>query len=363
LKAWRVYGPKDMRLDDIPYPVVRPGWVVIKVRMVQLSITEVEQFYSDVFANQEWSKRFKEEGPLQLFGHEFCGEVVELGKGVQTLELGDRVFWGLKLPCYKCDTCKAGYESYCHNLQLVGNNVLGCLAEYALLPAACLTRVKNCTDSEITAMQPLTGALGTIIAADIAIGDTIAIFGMGVMGLLNAQFCRAAGASTIIGVDIRDDSLELGRQLGVDILINAGKTDPVKEIIKATGTLGADIVFECASGNPKLDLSGTKTISQAIESTRAKGKMVLVSIPQPGAVIETGPLTWRGIDYRGMETFTKEQLNWAVRLVETKRVQLAPLVTHILEGIEKIPEAFEKTINKRKYGAIGPAQVIIASNS
>jgi threonine dehydrogenase-like Zn-dependent dehydrogenase len=360
MKAWRVYGPKDIRLDEVPYPAVKPGWVVLKIRTVQVSVTEAQHLYGDLLTGEEWVKRFKEEGSLPMFGHEFCGEVVELGEGVKNLEIGDRVFWGMKIPCHKCDNCRAGHEEHCSSPQLIGLHMPGVLSEYATLPAQCLAKMQNATDSEITAMQPLTASLGSVLAADIAIGDAVAVFGMGVMGLTSAQLSRFAGASTIIGVDIRDQSLELGKQLGVDILINSGKRDPIQGIKEATEGLGADVVFECAGGSPQFGLSGNKTLAQATSAARPGGRMVLASIPGPDAVLEVEPLRWHRIEYRSDRSYTRKELDWAIHLVETKRVQLAPLVTHVLEGIEKVPEAFEITVNKSKYGALSPAQVVIS---
>ena len=100
MKAWGVYGVGDMRLDDIPLPEVRPGWVLIKVKILQPSITEVQQFKGIGVAGGNIEKMIKEQGPLQLFGHEFCGEVVEVGERVENVKVGDRVVWARSLPCH-----------------------------------------------------------------------------------------------------------------------------------------------------------------------------------------------------------------------------------------------------------------------
>jgi threonine dehydrogenase-like Zn-dependent dehydrogenase len=361
MKAWRVYGVGDIRLDDIPRPNVIPGWVVVKTRMVQLSVTEVQILEGTSLAGQKWAAKWKE-GPLQMFGHEFCAEVLELGEGVQTLKVGDRVFWGRSIPCHQCDLCKAGYEALCRKGPILGLQIPACLAEYAVLPAECLVSVPaSITDSEATAMQPFTGALRNVVVAEIALGDTVAVFGQGIMGLTCAQLSRACGASKVIGVDIRDELLALARQFGVDITINASKTDPVDEIMKATNGTGADIVFECAGGSPQVGLSGTKTLGQATSAVRDTGKVIPVSLleSESGAVLEYGPLIWRGIQYRGPRPCTQKEIRWAVDLVASRRVRVAPLVTHVLKGFDKIPEAIKITGNKQKYRAINPAQVVV----
>jgi threonine dehydrogenase-like Zn-dependent dehydrogenase len=362
MKAWRVYGVGDIRLDDIPYPKVMPGWVVVKTKVVQVSVSEVQILYNASPSGKKWASKW-EEGPIQLFGHEFCAEVVELGEGVQNLKVGDRVFWGKYIPCHECDLCKAGYEIHCKKGPTIGMSFPGCLAEYAALPAECLVTVPpSITDNEAAAMQPLTGVLRNVLTAEISKGDTVAVFGQGIMGLGCVQLSRACGAGKIIGVDVRDDLLAISRQLGVDITINSGTTDPVAEIMKVTGGVGADIVFECAGGNPAVGLSGTVTLSHATGAVRDVGKVMPVSLFDAtlDAVLEYGPLIWRGIQYRGPRPCTEKEIRWAVDLVASKRVQVAPLITHVLKGLDKVPEAIEITKNKWKYKAIMPAQIVVS---
>ena len=126
MKAWRVYGIGDMRLDDIPVPELKPGWVHLKVKVVQPSITEIQQFTGTGVAGVNIGKMLEEKSPLQLFGHEFCGEVVEVGQGVDHLKVGDRVFWARSLPCHKCELCRAGHEEYCSTFTPVGMGIPGC---------------------------------------------------------------------------------------------------------------------------------------------------------------------------------------------------------------------------------------------
>jgi threonine dehydrogenase-like Zn-dependent dehydrogenase len=360
MKAWRVYGAREMRLDDVPYPKLELDSVIVKVKTVQVSVTEAQQFYSDFLASEKWVKRFKDEGPRLMYGHEFSGEIVEIGKNVKDFKISDHVFWGKSQPCGECEACQAGYGLYCTNHKLIGFHVPGCLAEYSTIDAAFLVKAQNCTDSEVAALQPITAALSGLVSAEMSIGDTVVVFGLGVMGLLTAQLCKAAGASTIIGVDIREESLRLGHELGVDIVVNAKKINPINEIQNATGNFGVDVVFECAGGSTRVGLAGTKTLAQAGSAAHPGGKVVISSIPEPDAKLDLTPLTSKNIQYRGRGHQTEEQLQWAIHLVETGQVKIAPLVTHVLDGIDKVPEAIEITLHKGKYAAIGPAQVVIS---
>jgi len=360
MKAWRVYGVGDMRLDEIPLPIVRPGWVLVKTRMVQPSITECQALQG--VSHFDLEKLVKEKGPLQMFGHEFCAEVIEVGEGVRNLKIGDRVFRiRTAAACHECALCRAGYEERCRNGPSVGFTIPGLLSEYASLPADNLTSVPDSiTDSEAAAMQPLASSVDFIVPAKIEPGDTVVVLGQGTMGLGIMQVSRAYGAGKTIVTDLRDETLAVSRKLGADIAINASKTDPVNPIMEATGNLGADIVFECAGGNPRSGLSGTNTLAQAFKVVRESGKIVQVGILSPGVTIDPRPIFQRGIQYLGHGYVTTKDLNYVIQLVVSRRVQLASLVTHILEGLDQVPKAFEITANKAQYKNLLAAQVVVS---
>jgi threonine dehydrogenase-like Zn-dependent dehydrogenase len=355
MKAWRVYGIGDMRLDDIPIPKIEPGWVLTKIRMVQVSITEVANFRG-LSGNLE--RLLKEKSPRQMFGHEFCGEVIEVGEGVNRIKQGDRVVYYGRPACHQCALCLAGYEELCCKGPMLGEGIPGALAEYALLPAEGMIAVPDIiTDSEVAAMQPLIGTMGAIHLIGVDMGDTVAVVGQGSMGLNATQVCRVCGAGKVIGVDVNDDVLAVASRLGADIVINARKVDPVEAVLEATGGIGADIVFECAGGSPQQGLSGTTALSQAMRMVRDQGKISQIALLGANATIDISPLNTSGIMYRGLGPSFHKLAQYAVDLVASKRVQLAPLVTHILQGLDKVPEAFEITGNKAKYRTINPAQV------
>jgi threonine dehydrogenase-like Zn-dependent dehydrogenase len=243
----------------------------------------------------------------------------------------------------------------------MGLDIPGCLAEYVTLPEGSIAGIPaSISDSEATTMQPLMGIMATIDATGIEMGDNIVVLGQGSMGLNVTQLSRLCGADKIIAVDVRDEALDFASRFGASLTINASKIDPVKAVKEATAGVGADIVFECAGGNPQHGLAGTKTLSQAIEMVRDQGKITQVAIMDPKTAVEIAPINMRGIQYRGLGPCTEKLLRYAIELVASKRVQLAPLVTHTLKGLDKVPEAFEITGHKAKYRAINPAQVIIS---
>jgi threonine dehydrogenase-like Zn-dependent dehydrogenase len=358
MKAWRVYGIGDMRLDDVPMPKVKPGWVLVKVKTVQLSVTEISHFrgYSG-----NLNELLEKESPRQMFGHEFCGEAVEVGEGVSSIKVGDRVVCCGREPCHQCALCLAGYENLCTKGPMLGTDIPGALAEYFVLPAGYLTSIPDTmTDSEGAAMQPFTGSMGAVHLTGIEMGDTVVVLGQGSMGLNVAQICRVCSAGRVIGVDIRDDVLDISKKLGIDIVINANKVDTVEAVFEATKGVGADVVFECAGGSPKQGLTGTESLARAMRMVRDQGRISQVALLGKNAMVDVSPLNMSGVQYRGLGRESRKLVQYAIDLVTSKRVRLDILITHVLEGLDKIPEAIEITGNKAKYQTINPAQVIIS---
>ena len=360
MKAWRFYAFGDMRLDDVPEPVCKPGHVVAAPLCVQPSVTEAQlAFGIPTLAFESIKRRLEIEAPVQLFGHEFCARVIEVGEGVTRVRPGDRVAARAKLPCGTCALCRDGRNHLCRKGPIIGFQLPGCFAERALLPEIALVQVDNrITDSEAACLQSLSDSVAAVETAGIAIGDSVAIFGQGSMGLECLQIARTSGAGMIVTVDVRDEACKVSRELGADVAINARQADPVTVIRELTGGNGADVVFECAGGSPKQGLAGTRSLQQAIESVRSGGKLVGVSWFGAPMELDVDYLRERSLRFLFPDISTLAHLEHTVRLVASGRVRLKPTITHVLHGLESVPQAFEITANKGKYRAINPAQVV-----
>jgi threonine dehydrogenase-like Zn-dependent dehydrogenase len=361
LKAWRFYGFGDMRLDDVPEPVCRPGHVIAEPLCVQPSVTEAQlAFGIPTLAYESIKRRLETEAPVQLFGHEFCARVVSVGEGVTRVRPGDRVAARAKLPCGVCPFCLEGKNHLCRKGPIIGFQLPGCFAERALLPEIALVRVDDrISDSEAACLQSLSDSVAAVETAGIGISDTVAIYGQGSMGLECLQIARNSGAGLIITVDVRDEACRVSRELGAEVALNARNDDPVAAIRELTGGNGADVVFECAGGSPKQGLAGTRSLMQAIESVRSGGKLVGVSWFGAPMELDVDLLRERSLRFLFPDISTLAHLEHTVRLVASGRVRLKPTITHVLNGLEAVPQAFEITANKGKYQAINPAQVVL----
>ncbi len=363
MKAWRFYGFGDMRLDDIEPPACRPGHVIVKPLVVQPSVTEAQlAFGIPTLAYDRVKRRLETDAPLQLFGHEFCARIVEVGDGVTRFQPGDRVAARAKLPCGQCQLCNSEQSHRCRSGPVIGFDLPGCFSELAILPEISLANVdERISDSVGACLQSLSDSVAAVETAEIQMADTVVIFGQGSMGLECLQIARLSGAGLVITVDVRDEACQVSCELGADHAINAWKTDPLAAILDLTGGQGADIVFECAGGSPQQGLAGHETLMTALDAVRAGGKIVGVSFFGSPVSLPIDRMRERSLRVVFPDVSTRQHLEHTVRLVASGRVRLEPTIRHMLRGIESVPQAFEITAHKGKYQAINPAQVIMSA--
>jgi threonine dehydrogenase-like Zn-dependent dehydrogenase len=345
MKAWRTHGYGDMRLEDLPEPEPRPGWVKVRIRVAQPSVTEVALFNGERTYACELIEKALARGPSQLFGHEFSGEVVALGDGVETLQVGDRV---------------AARGS--HPDGIVGFDYPGAFAEYGVFPESLFVALPaHVDDSEGAAIQPLTDAVAAVHAASIRLGDVVAVIGQGSMGLGCLQVARTAGAGLTIAIARRDASLAVAAELGADVVINTTREDPVEAVMRITGGSGADVVFETAAGPAARGLSGNSTIRLAGNMARPEGTVVAVAFTEGSMPLPLDVYRARALRLAYPSILDRRLFETTLRLVAKGRVRLGPTITCILEGLERLPDAFALTADKAAHGLINPAQVRVSN--
>jgi len=245
---------------------------------------------------------------------------------------------------------------------IVGFDYPGAFAEYAVVPESLLAKVPDhVSDSEAAVIQPLTDAVAGVHAAGIRLGDVVVVIGQGAMGLSCLQVARAAGAGLTVAIARRDAVLDMSRQLGADVTINATTYDPVAAVRELTAGRGADVVFETAGGPVEQGLAGEATLRQAADMLRNHGKLVGISLHGDGTLLPYAHFRHRSIRFLFPSMLDRRLFETTVSLVATGRVNVKPLITHVLSGIERVPEAFELTANKARHGLINPAQVVIST--
>lgn len=350
---------------DVPRPDPDEGEVLIEVARVQLSVTECQIYRGHEIGGYAAVEAAIESGDGLVFGHEFCGTVVEAGPTVEGLSVGDRVYAPAKIACDTCAYCEAGYRQLCADKETIGMGRPGALAEYVALPAEPLARLPGAvSDAEGAAMQPLASALMCVEDAGIETGDEVAVVGCGVMGYQCGQLALEQGASRVIAVDVDRAKLGHAADRGMEP-VDARETDPVVAVESATGGIGADVVFEAVGGEQSHATVGDEPLAQAFSMVRSGG-----TVGQVGIVVDELTLDPRTLRKKSVTWVNPRFGAWqlgpnthtgtlAPRLVADGRVSIEEFLTHELDGLESFEDAVDITADKPTYGALGPAQMVL----
>ena len=265
MKAAVLFGNEDIRYADYETPQTKPGTVKIRVRVSGICGSDVPR----VLQNGAHSY------PIVL-GHEFSGEVAEVGEGVEHIAVGDRVTAAPRIPCLACADCLAGNIAQCKNDSFIGSREQGSFAEYVVVPARNVVRFDASVPFEVAAFfEPATVALHGVQNVGFQGGGYAAVIGAGTIGNLTMQWTKIFGSRKTVAFDLDDDRLALAREMGADATINTGREGWMEEAMALTDGRGYADVFEAVGANP--------TLVTALELAGAKARVSLIGTP-PGDV-------------------------------------------------------------------------------
>jgi L-iditol 2-dehydrogenase len=335
VRALVVDEPNVFSVREVDRPVPGPHEVLCKVRAIAICGTDphIIQGHYPGFWPQDW--------PL-IPGHEWCGEVVELGPGAADFgwETGVRVAGTSHAACGFCRNCVEGRYNVCERFgdlrvhKQYGHNVDGAYAEYVVHSIKSVFAVpEELSDEEAAMLDPAAIALHTVKRGGHAPGDTVVVVGPGVMGLLVAEFARATGAGRVIVVG-RGARLEKAAALGHET-VDFTAVDPVE------AAHGADVALEC-SGDPA-------ALAQCCELVRKGGRVAVIGIPMEEARIPLQRVVLDEIDVVGVRAAAGE-MPQAIALVAAGRIRLQELITHRF-ALEDFAEAYA-TFTERRDGAL-----------
>ena len=304
-------------VSQVPLPALGPRDVLIKVKAASICGTDLHIQAWDAWAE----RRIK---PPLIFGHEFCGDVVELGSAVTATQAGAFVSVEGHVVDGTCYQCRTGNGHICENVSIIGVDRAGCFAEYVSVPEGNVYPMDPDIPPEVAAIQdPFGNAVHTTLAGDVA-GLVVAVVGSGPIGCCAVAVARAAGARMVLASDIRPYRLELARRMGADRTIDAASEDPVAVVLSETAGQGADVVLEM-SGHPD-------GVRKAFKMLRRGGRLSLLGIPsQPVSLDLAEDVIFKGATIQGINGRRMWQ-TWyqAQALLRSKRVDLTPLITHAL---------------------------------
>jgi len=273
MKALVAHAPGDYRLEMIEVPTAGPGEIIIKVEACGVCAGDIKAYHgAPSFWGGEGNPSYIK-APM-VPGHEFIGEIVQMGDHVSGFSIGDRVISEQIVPCGECRFCKTGRHWMCQKHDVYGfqNNVNGGMAEYMRFPKEALNYhvPKDMPIEQAILIEPFACSKHAVDRAGITNEDVVVLSGSGTLGLGMVGAAKKRNPKTLIVLDMKNDRLELAKKYGADIVLNPAEDDVVKTVLAMTDGYGCDIYIE-ATGHPS-------SVSQGLEMIRKMGTFVEFSV-------------------------------------------------------------------------------------
>lgn len=300
-------------IRDVPEPVIRDDEVLIRVRRAGVCGTDVHIYEWDEWARARCRPPF-------VVGHEFAGDVVQVGALVTDVREGDRVTAEGHIVDGRCMLCRTGNAHVCPFTRIIGVDRDGCFAEYIAMPSTNVWHLHDSISYDLGGIHdPMGNAVHTALTAEIP-GSTVLITGCGPIGLFAIGICRAAGAAHVIASDVNERRLELARTMGAHAAVQAEDADAT--VRAATDGFGVDVVLE---------MSGVSSaINQAFTLVRAGGRVQLLGLPsKPIPVDFARDIIFKGITIYGViGRRMYDTWHQLTRLLQSGAFDPTPVITH-----------------------------------
>lgn len=300
-------------MQEVPIPACGPVDVKIAIRKTAICGTDVHIYNWD-----EWSQN---NVPIPLtIGHEFVGEIVEVGSHVQGFSIGDRVSGEGHITCGHCRNCRAGKRHLCRNTKGVGVNRSGCFAEYLVIPAGNAFRIPEEIPDEIAAFfDPFGNATHTALSFDL-VGEDVLITGAGPIGCMAAAIAKHVGARHVVVTDVNDYRLDLARKIGATRTINVER-ETIQDTMKSLGMReGFDVGFEM-SGNASAFRSLLDTMNHG-------GRVAMLGIPPSEIPIDWSKLIFKGLIIKGVYGREMFETWYKMTSMLQSGLDISPILTH-----------------------------------
>lgn len=332
MKAAVFTGPGRIVLDEKPVPTPGPGQALVKVTTTTICGTDIHILKGEYPVE-----------PGRIIGHELVGTIAALGPGVTGYTEGQRVIAGAITPCGQCHSCLDGHQAQCMGHAAggwrFGNTIDGCQAEYVVVPFAManLAPVPDALSDEQVLMCPdiMSTGFGGAESGRIRIGDTVAVFAQGPIGLCATAGAKLRGATRIFAVDGLAPRLDMARRLGADHVIDYHQGDPVQEIMRATGGRGVDVAIEA--------LGTQQTFESCLRVLKPGGVLSSLGVYSGKLSLPVDAFAAGLGDHAIVTTLCpggKERMRRLMNVIAASRADLTPLVTHRFR-LSEIEQAYD----------------------
>jgi len=304
--------------DDLPKPQISEDEVLIKVKNCGICGSDVSSYKNGAMSSQQI-----------ILGHEFSGEIVELGTNVYNVKIGDRVTANPNIPCLDCYFCKQGLENMCiHNTKGITHD--GALAEFISVRFDRLHHLPDGMSYEEGALiEPLSNAVYAVKLAQFELGRNVAIYGASTIGLMVSQVLKSTGASYIYVIEPIESKRNLAIDLGADYSFEPKKQ---KKIYRMTDKVGVDYIFDCV-GIPE-------TIMNSYSLVKRGGLIMLIGMyTDPFEIKGWLQITSKNLTIKGMYLSNQDAFKTAIQLIEQKKVYVSKLISKRIK-LEAVPDEY-----------------------
>lgn len=303
-------APGEIEFREVAIPEIKDNQVKIKIRKIGICGSDIHVYHG--------------KHPFTTYpvtqGHEVSGEIVELGKEVKDLRIGQKVTIQPQVVCGKCHPCRHGKYNLCEELKVMGFQTTGVASQYFVTENSKVTPLpEEMSDDEGAMIEPLAVAVHAVNRAGDVKGLKIAVLGAGPIGNLVAQAAKGMGAESVLITDISDIRLEKAKECGVAYTANTKREDFGEAMLRCFGPDKADVIYDCA-GN---DI----TMGQAIKYARKGSTIILVAVYEGMAAVDLAVLNDHELDLNTTMMYRDEDYREAIKLANEKKVLLTPLIS------------------------------------
>ena len=340
MKASRFLGNKTFAVTDLPTPHAGPGELVLRNQVCGVCGTDVHIYHGEPGS--------ADVNPPVVLGHEYSGEVVEVGEGVTGFAVGDHVTVDPNIYCGHCAYCQNGKKQLCPSMEAIGVTRDGGFAQYSRIPASQAFKLEPTVPWEAAAMaEPLACCLHGIDLAGIQVGDKVCVVGGGAIGLLMVQLAKLSGASQIVLSEPNEKRRQVGLQLGANAALDPTRPD-AQEVFAQVLDGGANVVIECVGNVP--------AVKSAFQFAGKGATVLLFSVPKVDATFDLPlfevykkELTIKG-SFVNPDTHAR-----AVALINSGKVDFGPIITHRFP-LDQLPEAIAMQMSDASIKVVVEAQ-------
>ena len=322
-------------MRDIERPPVGHNDVLIRMRKTAICGTDIHIYNWDAWAQKTIPV------PMQV-GHEYCGEIVEVGSEVAGFAPGDRVSGEGHITCGHCRNCRAGRRHLCRNTVGVGVNRAGCFAEFMVLPASNVFKLPAAITDEIASiLDPLGNATHAALSFDL-VGEDVLITGAGPIGIMAVAIARHVGVRHVVITDVNDYRLELARKMGASRALNVAR----ESVAGAMQDLGMEEGFDVG-----LEMSGNPTaFRDLLNAMHHGGRVALLGIPPSDVAIDWNEVIFKGLVIKGIYGREMFETWYKMSAMLQSGLDVTPVITHRF-AIDDFRQAFE-TMNSGRSGKV-----------